>query len=449
MASFVVNVNELKTCSEELNSLYNVLKSAKAALNDCKNGLNSNILSLSYGNVRLTINNISKSIDNQLNHIRLLSDNLEKIADLYARTEMSVLGIDQSNAEIENKEKETRRVIASITKFAVFALCVAASVAVIVGTGGTATPLVLGAVGAATSVATTATNTLADEYAEKGNLNSVDWGKLGRDVTVAGITGFITDCAGGYIVKGFKSVSLIKYGMNSSNLIGRAATNMGVEAIKDTAVGIGNRAVTSIGYNISQGEFNVSDILGTAFNRKELAKDAVGGAITGTVGEIVDSAAQIKNFDSKWLNSSNSAKRTFSGFGVEGVKGAVSGVGERFEEALFDGKSVGTGFKEGTDIKEVLNDFVKEGAKGASYQNQGKPVGRQNFEKDLNNPDIYNSMPSDAPDAKSWIENKGNIYVDSAGKVTYEKKIKENNRWYKEYKERTYYDSNGNVENRK
>lgn len=453
-----VNINGLKACSDELEDIYKQLIYAKASLDRCKWGLNSYMLSSSYWNIRLNLGNLSRSIDNQINHVKLLRQNLREIADLYSKTELSILDIDKTQAEIEAKEKQFRQNLANIAKFAVFALCVVATAAVIVGTGGAATPLVLGGVAALTSVATTATNSLADEYAEKGNFDDMDWKEFGKDITVAGVTGFITGWAGGTITEGLKGISLVKSGLESTHFLSRFATNACVNAISETTVGIGERGVSNFAdvmmsndmstnmkaignlgiyglgtithdsalKNMALQDENAARIINDSLDIKEIGKDAVKGVISASVDEIVDSASTVKHFDSKYLNSDNSAKRAVSNFVVEGAKGTVSSIGERFESDLIDGKSIKEASETAFNQKEIIKDFVSDGIKGGTEHYYGKPIGEAVLtEKKAGAPDILKSIPDNAPNARDWVKDGGKIYIDSANKVTFEKSVSE------------------------
>lgn len=470
-----VNINGLKACSDELEDIYKQLIFAKASLDRCKWGLNSYMLSSSYWNIRLNLGNLSRSIDNQINHVKLLRQNLKEIADLYSKTELSILDIDKTQAEIEAKEKQFRQTVANIAKFAVFALCAVATAAVIVGTGGAATPLVLGGVAALTSVATTATNSLADEYAEKGNFDDMDWKEFGKDITVAGVTGFITGWAGGTITEGLKGVSLVKSGLESTHFLSRAATNACINAISDTTVGIGTRGVSNFADVMMSNDLstniktignlgiygigtitnmsalksmalqddNAARIINDSFDIKKIGKDAVGGVITGSVDEIFDTASSIKHFDSNYLNSDNSVKRAVSNFAVEGTKGAVSSIGKEFEGGLFEGKSISEAGASAFDKEEIIKSFVSDGLKGGAEHYCGKPVGEAVLtEKKVSDPDILKLMPDNAPDAQAWIKDGGEIYIDSANKVTYEKSVNGANDFLIEPKIRLCYSSN-------
>lgn len=453
-----VNINGLKACSDELEDIYKQLIYAKSVIDRCKWSLNSYMLSSSYWNIRLNLGNLSRSVDNQISHIKLLRKNLNKIADLYSKSELSILDIDKTQAEIEEKAREQRQKEAERAKIAAFALCVAVSFFAIVASGGTATPLVLGGVAALTSVVTTATNSLADEYAEKGNFDEMDWGEFGKDVTVAGVTGFITGWAGGTIAEGLKGVSLVKSGLESTHFLSRFATNACVNVISETTVGIGERGVSnfadvmmsndmstnlktigSLGVyglgtithgsalkNMALQDENAARIITDSLDIKNIGKDAVKGVISASVDEIVDTASVVNHFDSKYLNSDNSVKRAVSNFAVEGAKGAVSGVGERFESDLFDGKSIKEASGNAFSQEEILKDFVSDGIKGGAEHYYGKPIGDAVLtEKKASDPNVLKVMPDNAPNARDWVKDGGKIYIDSANKVTFEKSVSE------------------------
>ncbi len=432
------------------------------------------MLSSSYWNIRLNLNNLSKSVQNQINHIKKMSTELNKITDLYSKTELAILDIEKTQAEIDEKERQTRQTIANIAKFAVFALCVVATAAVIIGTGGAATPLVLGGVSAITAVAQKATNELADEFAEKGNWDNMDWKEFGKDVTVAGVTGFISGWAGGTITEGLKGVSFVKPGLESTNFLSRISTNAGINAVSDVVVGIGERGVTSTAEVMFNNDFetnvktlgslgvysigavtnnsalqrialqdsNVETIVNNTFDVKEICKDTISGAFSGSVDEIVDTASTIKHFDSNFLNSDNAVKRGISGFGVEGVKGAVSKMGENFEETLIDGGSAGEAVQKAFDPISVGKAFVENGVKEGAKRYRGKPVGEAILtENKLNDPDIARAMPNSI-DARQWIRDGGSIYRDSAGKLTFQKTDTESSNVFVKPKIRLCYSSN-------
>ncbi len=446
---FAVNVKGLKSCSNDLDVLYKQLGCSKITLDCCKRSLSMDMLSSSYWGIRTTLNNLSKSINNQMRHIKQLSRSLDDIADIYSKAELSILDIEKTQAEIDEKERHTREVISNIIKFATYTLCTVATVAVVIGTGGAAAPLALGIVGGITGSVLTATNEMCDEYVEKGNLDEMDWKRFGKDVAVSGITGFVTGYVGGALTKGLEGVSFFKSGLESTKFLPHVASTMGIESIKEVTTGLCERYISGVADNLYEGKLDLIDINKSVWNPKEIGKDALGGAIEGTVDDIVGSASTCKNFDSKFLNSDNAVKRTISNGVTEGSKGVISGAAERFEEDIIDGRSFKDSFSDAFDAKKAANDFVSEGAKGGAKAYKGEPVGEQILTKEKlnNNPDLKNSMPNNT-NAESWIDNGGKIYKDSAGKITFEKPDEANNTAFKHPKIREYYDSNGNKINR-
>lgn len=349
------------------------------------------------------------------------------------------------------KERENN---AKYAKWAVWGAGVVLSVAVIAVTGGAATPLVLGTVGAITSAASKVTEDLTEAYVNDGNLKNVKVEDVVVDGVISASTGFISGYVGGSITKFSSKLPGIKNGLNSSSLIVRTATSGLVDAGSDTITGLAERGAEATieetyDWVASGDEINVKNILGSTFDWKEMSKDFVGGAVSGSTGEIVDTVVSTKGIDHYGLNSDNKIIRGTSGFFVEGGKSVITKGEERFTDSLIDGEGFVEATKSVFDVEEMFKDGISGGAKGAANYTVGnKTVGDELSLKDLEKAETLQKIPTDVvQDPQNWIKNGGKIYMDSHGKVTFEaRNMKVNNTILEEPKDKLYYNDSGNAD---
>lgn len=192
--------------------------------------------------------------------------NIEALQDEYSKSLENTF----DRQALLDKEKEQREKEANVWRWVAVGVCLVASVAVTVATAGAATPLVLGAVGAATGIVSGVTNELADQYVETGFENGVDWSEVGKVAVVSGVTGFVAGYAGGAIAGGSGVKTVVqKVGQN----IGKEVISNVSGCVAGTLYDIGESAITGKPLETTAGDFV-----------KELGREVVGGTVEGIVG---------------------------------------------------------------------------------------------------------------------------------------------------------------------
>ena len=232
--------------------------------------------------------NVSKEIEDKASAIETAIENEnQRAADL--------------QAEYEQRQKE-----AQAAKWIVTGLCVIGSIVAIAATGGAATPLVVGAVSAASSAIIAGTNNLADSYVENGNLQNVDWGSFGKDVAIGAVTGFVTGyvgaSVGGVITSGLSKTATGASLLNSSNAVVRIGTGAVIGSVSEVGSGIVSRGA---GTFITSGG-DLEESMDAAFNMENIAYDAAMGGISGGVNAAkkpVGKEIQLEDIDKDLLET--------------------------------------------------------------------------------------------------------------------------------------------------
>ena len=334
--------------------------------------------------------------------------------------------------------KEDRERKASAIKWAVVGVTIIASVTVIALSGGTATPLVMGGLGALSGAANEFTNDLTDAYIENGNLfkynnvNRVDWSEVGKDVTIAGVSGFASGYLGGSIAKNVGNIGSLKDMAGSASLSDRlisSALTKGGSKIIEGGMERGISSTIEETWDAVSGKngFNGLNIVESVFDPVEISKDFGSGVISGSINEIVDTGVKKIHLDHYGLNNKSKIISGTTGFAIEGTKEATNGVAKRMYKGLVD---IATGenitlsdvIDDAFDKNEILKDYLTEGANGATEQVAGNAInGDKVTLDDLKNEDIRSKIPTDViSEPEKWIKNGGNIYMDSKGEVTFE-----------------------------
>lgn len=446
------------------------IKNTKSFINECLNKKRS--FKCHFSNDSLISMESAPAFIGSINKINA---DIRENEDTYTK---AIQNADENVNSYNAKLQEEREKKAKVYKWIVGVGCVVASVAVIVATAGTATPLVMGGLGAATGIATSITDDLADSYIENGNLNHINWKEVMIDATVAGVSGFVTGYVGGSFGNWIDGNSLA----TSSNAIIKSVGKVGTESVKEIVNGELERVSSAIveeSINVAFGDESLTaglnKIKENAFNPKAIARDAIGGGINGMAGEIVDSATdgllRKTHLDHKILNNDNKYIRAVGGFTTEGAKGVVKGAEGRFTNSIlentipddadkddinrkYEGKNgwdgvwarVSEAGEDAFDKEKMASDFVKKGTKGATdYTVGNKPVGRKLSKQDLKDPKIMNQIPKDVvSDPKNWMDNKGEIYMDSEGKVTFKaREMKKDNTLLSKKRDVLFYGEDG------
>lgn len=209
--------------------------------------------------------NVSKEFEDKASAIETAIENEnQRAADL--------------QAEYEERQKKAKAATWIIT-----GVCVIGSIVAIAATGGAATPLVVGAISAASSAVIAGTNNLANSYVENGNLQNVDWGSFGKDVVIGAASGFVTGyvgaAVGGAITSGLSKTATGASLLNSSNAAVRIGTGAVIGSVSEVGSGIVSRGA---GTFISTGG-DLGEALDAALNPENIAYDAVIGGISGGI----------------------------------------------------------------------------------------------------------------------------------------------------------------------
>jgi hypothetical protein len=206
---------------------------------------------------------------------------------------------DEIEAAIENQnerlkllqeEYEERQRKATIIKWVVTGVCVVGSVVAIGITGGAATPLVVGAISAASGAVIAGTNNLADQYVERGTLRGADLGSFGVDVLVGGATGFVTGYLGASVGQALttaaRGTQLGGTLLNSTNGAVRFGTGAVIGSFSEVGSGIVTRGASSATEQlIREGKIDFEEVGEAALDPKNIVVDATIGGISGGAGE--------------------------------------------------------------------------------------------------------------------------------------------------------------------
>ena len=231
--------------------------------------------------------NVEREMEAKADDITTAFDNeKERIADLEAEYNER-----QKNAEMIN--------------WIVTGVCVVGSIAAIAATGGAATPLVVGAVSAVSGAVMAGTTNLTGQSVQHGNLienaNEIAWSSFGKDVVVAGVTGFVT----GYVGASMGSILTSKLQatkagalLHSTNSVVRVGTGAAIGSAAEVGSGIVTRGVGTM--IVTGGD--VEEAVDQAFDGKNIAVDATLGGLSGGGEQIsaIHKAQQVA--DSKALN---------------------------------------------------------------------------------------------------------------------------------------------------
>lgn len=196
--------------------------------------------------------------------------------------------IDELTAEVEARQKE-----ANAEKWVVTGLCVVGSIvaiAGIVGTGGTATPLVVGTVSAVSGAVIAGNNAAADEYVAHGwDTGKWDMESIGTSAVLGGVSGFIT----GYVGAGVSSVltdGLSAAGstlLNSSSMAVRVGSNAVIGSTTQVISGVATRGTTTFVTTMITSGGDVSTSVDTAWdsatNGQQILIDVATGGVSGGI----------------------------------------------------------------------------------------------------------------------------------------------------------------------
>ncbi len=220
-------------------------------------------------------------------HLAIEKEMSEKGPAIEAAIEAENERIAQLQAEYEARKKTAEK-----QKWLLTGACVLgsiAAIAIIVGSGGTATPLVVGAVSAVSGTVMAGGHALADQYVEHGSLREnagkYDWGSVFKSAAIGGATGFVTGYLGAgvsqAVTSGLSSTAAGSALLNSTNAFTRIGANVAIGSISQVSSGIVTRGT---GAFLTNG-FDFKASVQEAFNLKSIAFDAaMGGGMGGIRG---------------------------------------------------------------------------------------------------------------------------------------------------------------------
>ena len=251
------------------------------------------------------------------------------------------------------KECEERAKKAKVFKWIVTGVCIIGAVAATVATAGAASGLaavaVAGAISATSSVVTAAAGNLADQYVAYGYDHSqYDWGSLGKDVLVAGATGFITGAVGAG-VGGAVTSKLTSVGakfVNSSSSLVRIGSNAAIGSVSEIASGAAIRGATTF---VTTG--SIEQAVRNTFDVSEIAKDAVSGA----GGSLFDNVSDIDNVDDL-LHSKSKVVRIGTSAAIGTTSEVVVGVASRGVSTLIQTGDLEQALDASVNVESVVND---------------------------------------------------------------------------------------------
>ena len=191
----------------------------------------------------------------------------------------------------EEEERAERAEKAKVFKWVVTGAAVVGSIAVIVGTGGAATPLVVAGVSAASAAVTTGASAMADQYVTHGyDHDQYDWGGVMKDTVLAAGVGFVTGYAGaaigGAITEGLGATKIGAELLHSGSRAVRMGSAAVIGSASETVSGMATRATATV---LTGG--TLSDAGKNALDGKEIAKDALIGGVSNSI----DHEVSLKN----------------------------------------------------------------------------------------------------------------------------------------------------------
>lgn len=248
--------------------------------------------------------------------------------------------IENENQRVADlqKEYEERQEKATIIKWIVTGVCIVGSIVVIAGTGGAATPLVVGGVSAVSGVVMAGTNNLADQYVEHGNLiensDKIDWGSFGKDVVVAGVAGFVTGAIGagvsGAITSKLGSSAIGNTLLHSGSGIVRVGTAAAIGSASEVASGVVTRGVGTL--ITTGGDFK--EAIDEMVDIKNIAFDATIGGVGGGINEytsVKEAQKAVDNYASSY-NGKHNPLKDGENYGLKNLKQTANG-GVDFSES--------------------------------------------------------------------------------------------------------------------
>lgn len=216
---------------------------------------------------------VEKTLDEKAPALETAMENEEqRVADL--------------TAEYEQRQRDAKR-----NKLLLAGVCVIgsiAAIAIIVGTGGAATPLVVGAVSGVSGAVMSGGNNLIDQYAASGSMKHVNWASAGKDAVVGGVTGFVTGYAGAGVGQAVTSwagsTTLGSTLLHSSNAAVRFGTGAVIGSASEITSGVVSRGTgNAVEQLLTTGEIHIDEVKKTALDKNSILLDGFTGGMSGGI----------------------------------------------------------------------------------------------------------------------------------------------------------------------
>lgn len=250
------------------------------------------------------------------------ADNAEEIEANYALVTDAV--------ERRKKDLEKRQRLAFGLQVVI---SVAAAAVVTVATAGAAGPVMVAAIGGVVGAASAGASSIisqsvGDLYGH--GLDRVDWGTVGQEALIGGLTGAATSAIGG----GFgKAIA------NSAKGAHPVAAKVLLTGAEKFTSGLASRAIEST----VKGD-DLGTILKNTFDGKEMAADFFGGAASAGIGEALKGSDKLNNLGEK---------NKVGEYAKEVITDEAKDAGKRFTKTVIKTGDVGEALKETANPEEI------------------------------------------------------------------------------------------------
>ena len=273
------------------------------------------------------------SLASSTTFLQLYNSHVDVTEEMNSKSSAIDTAIENENQRVSDlqREYEERQKKATIIKWIVTGVCIVGSIAAIAATGGAATPLVVGAVSAASGAVMAGANNLADQYVEHGNLienaDKIHWGSFGKDVVVAGVAGFATGAigagVGGAITSKLGSAAIGNTLLHSSSGIVRVGTGAVIGSVSEATSGVVTRGVGT--FITTGGDFK--EALDEAIDVKNIALDVAIGGVGGGINEYTSTKQAQKAVDdcASAYNSKHNPLKDGEDYGLKNLKQTPNG----------------------------------------------------------------------------------------------------------------------------
>jgi hypothetical protein len=290
---------------------------------------------------------------------------------------------------------------------------------VTVATAGAAGPAVAIAIGATVGAVSSAANSVINQSVGDiygGGLDRVNWGDVGKEAVIGGITGAITSAVGLGSAKAVASSTKI------ASPVVRVGAKVAIKTGEAVVTGAANRFV---GTSIREGSLEAG--WNDATDGKKILVDAASTATSTLIGEGLDGMTG----DKTWLGKKADASKVWD-YGQDIVKDEITDASERFVGTYIESDGdVNAALKDAGDVKEMGKTAVKT----ATGKATGDYVANARKEFDATRRDQLSDYEKGARDRKiermrnmakdPEFKEQQNIKADRAAEAKYEQKYNE------------------------